>query len=242
MYRLLKVTLKEFNVGQSEIFCSDEANKYIERNKKQKTIAYSIKYLLEIFSKKELTNYDIAEFGIGAGYNLNYLSYHANNVHGYDASKKAVDLFYESAHPEQTKRYFGQQVNLCESFETKIKYDLIIWGFFAYYVDNEEILVAKENTVNALNNNGYVYINDFLVKEKVIKEDSRNKKLKVHKRNLLFWQELFKDMTLVDFRLFKSNNKNKYIYDSTVEIDSDLGADDSQWEFCALFKYSGDGY
>lgn len=224
----------ERSMTNSEIYIQEEANNYFRRNAKGRR-SFFIDYLLSIFPKELLVNFDVAEFGIGNGSNLFALKEFANKVHGYEGSSEAVAAFerWKRYHPCK-EDFFVQQVNLTRKFQTSIFYDMVIVGFFLYYVDNNEIVRAKKNIMRALKKNGYVYIFDFITKSFRVKNDSRNVRLKVYKRNLDFWLSYFKEFDLIDFRLFDSSKD--YLRMNNLVVDKKLPANDDLWSFCALFK------
>lgn len=118
------------------------------------------------------------------------------------------------------------------------KYDLLIYGFFAYVISDEEFNVLIENSKKMLNQNGgYIFIYDFLTKNKIIKNDSRNSEIKIFKRNLNFYLENFEDFDMIDFRLFENSKLLKYLNnDNTMNIDVDISSNNDEHAFCALFK------
>lgn len=221
----------------SEIYCSEDADNYFERNKKHGH-SFFIDYLIEIFPKSKLARFDVAEFGIGNGQNLMFLKHYVNKAHGYEASEKACEMFKKqyAGHPNE-EDFYVSQVNLAKPFKGVAKYDMVIYGFFPYYCADNEMLVCKKNTIALLKNKAYVYVFDFLVRENKHKADNRNEKLFVYKRNLQYWTGLFQDFDLIDMRLFDCASASKYkISDSLNKIDCDLTANDGDWLFSGLFR------
>lgn len=169
---------------QTKIYVNEEADKFYERHCR----SFIVDYIMTLFPKQALSKFDIAEFGIGSGSNLILLMNYARSIHGYDGSKKAIEHFKASfSGSMHEKKCFAKQVNLCDKFTTPIKYDLAIMGFFAYYASDEELFVFKENLLNCMVKGGYVFIEDFLVRENKIKTDSRNNNIRIFKRNIAFW-------------------------------------------------------
>lgn len=219
----------------SEIYIKEEANNYFGRNAKGHR-SFFIDYLLSIFPKELLVNFDVAEFGIGNGSNLFALKEFINKAHGYEGSSEAVRAFEKRKCNHPCKEdFFVQRVNLTKKFKTSIFYDMVIAGFFLYYVDNNEIIRTKKNIVRALKKQGYVYIFDFITRYSKVKNDSRSARLKVYKRNLNFWLDYFQEFDLIDFRLFDSS-KDYLRMNSLLMVDKELPANDDLWSFCALFK------
>jgi len=225
---------------QSELYIKDDANGWYLRNNVSKRNS-ATEYLLSLFTKKDFAGFDIAEFGIGRGSNLIYLSHFANSVHGFDGSSLAVDNFLKVCQqilPDNT--FSAKEANLCAPITTNLKLDIIIYGFFAYMVTDEELLQTKKNTDKMINDSGYVFVYDFLAKENQIKTDSHNAAFKVHKRTLDFWVNHFDDYVLVDFRLFDNEHFKSYtLNDTPSHIDMQCSMDPNDWAFCALFKKKG---
>lgn len=165
---------------------------------------------------------------------------YARSIHGYDGSKKAIEHFKASFSGSiHEKKCFAKQVNLCDKFTTPIKYDLAIMGFFAYYASDEELFVFKENLLNCMVKGGYVFIEDFLVRENKIKTDSRNNNIRIFKRNIAFWLNFFKEFNFIDLRLFMNGEERSDFYlikDAPWLVDMEISDDDDLWTFGALFR------
>lgn len=226
--------------AQSETYIKDDANSWFLRNKVSKRNAPT-DYLLSLFSKKQFSRFDIAEFGIGRGANLLHLSHFAQTVHGFDGSSLAVEHFLkncESLLPEES--FSAKETNLCVPITTDLKFDIIIYGFFAYMAADEELQQTKQNTDKMLKDDGYIFIYDFLCDENQVKTDSHNTALKLYKRTLQFWIEHFDDYVLMDFRLLDNEHLKDYaLNDSPEHIDMECSMDPNYWAFAALFRKKG---
>lgn len=223
----------------SEIYCEEEADNYFDRNSKHLQSIFT-EYLLEIFPRNVLNKFEIAEFGIGNGQNLFFLKHFCKKVHGYEASGKAVLDFKKQflLHPCRDD-FSVAQVNLSKPIDEKNLYDLIIYGFFQYYLSDNEMGQVMNNTRKMLKPNSYVYVYDFIVRNCYQKVDKRNKKIKIYKRNIGYWVDYFKGFDLVDFKLFddSSCDINKYGYIGDLKkINPSLSSDDDRWLFAAVFK------
>lgn len=223
--------------SQSEIYIKEDADKWFMRNVVSKK-NYATDYFISLFPKLRLTKFDIAEFGIGRGANLFHLSHFVHTVHGFDGSKLAVEHFLNAADlllPKET--YSAQTVNLCAPIETNLKFDVIIYGFFAYMVTDNELLATKKNTDKMLKDGGYIFVYDFLSQTNIEKIDTHNNALKVYKRNLQFWMNHFDDYVLIDFRLMDNEHFQSYILnDLPSHIDLECSMQETDWAFTALFK------
>ena len=221
---------------QSEIFKNEESDNYFLRNRT--TRSFTADYIINIFGKKMLSNSLIAEFGIGGGSNLMLLSNYCTGVYGFDASKMAVDNFQQYC-----MSFYGDNcgemafnVNLCKPLDLGLKFDIVIFGFFAYYCSDDELEVAKCNALNMLNEKGFIFVYDFLTRENKSKKDSRNNNLNVYKRNINFWLDFFKDLDFIDYRLFDNRNLKRYLIKDKHTIDEDISPCDEDWNFGALFR------
>ncbi len=219
---------------QGEIYVKNDADKWFERNMYSNHNCFT-EHLTDIFPKSFLRNKNIAEFGVGRGNNILFLSNYSKQIDGYDGSSKAI------AHLEKLKEsrpnIDGMKVNLGEEFGGLRTYDVIIFGFFTYMLSNEEFKVLVENSKKLLNKNGYIYIYDFLSETMIEKMDSHNDKLKVFKRNMDFYLDEMKDFYLQHFKLWDNSKLNEYMNkDNQHTLDVFIESDDYNWTFSSLFK------
>lgn len=229
--------MKKVLLANSDIYCGQEADNYFERNQKHPHSIF-IDYLLEIFPRSKLANFDVAEFGIGNGQNLMLLKNYVRKAHGYEASLKACKLFEKQCLAHPMKEFFAvNNVNLAKKFSVPERYDLIVYGFFPYYCDDKELNICLRNTLPMLKQGGYIYLFDFLVRANLVKSDSRNKSLSVYKRSLTFWINHFSAFDLIDMRLFDSSRLALYkTMNSLSTIDADLSVNEEDWLVSALFR------
>jgi hypothetical protein len=192
---------------QGKIYIENDADKWFERNTSIKHNCFT-EYLIELFPKKHLKNMNLAEFGVGRANNVSLLSHFTNLIDGYDGSKKSIEMI--DLLKKRASNIDGKRVNLSDSFDGLNEYDLIIYGFFTYMINDQEFDQLVENSKSHL---------------------------KVFKRNLDFYISEFKDFQLVDFRLFDNRKLNDYLdNDNIFNIDTDLDNDEYNWTFSALFK------
>lgn len=223
---------------QGQIYIKEDADKWFERNNNFRH-NYCTEYLLKLFPKKEMKFFNVAEFGVGRGANINFLSDYVKKADGYDGSVKSIENIENL---KKTKPNInGKLVNLGDNFTALDSYDIIIYGFFTYMISDNEFDTLVDNSKKMLNQNGYIYIYDYLSNENTSSADSHNEKLKVFKRNLGFYTEILKDFDLIDFRLMDNRNLHKYLYNENIHnIDLEIDRDDYNWVFCALFKLKGE--
>ncbi|WP_308991772.1 class I SAM-dependent methyltransferase [Mariniflexile litorale] len=219
---------------QGEIYVNNDADKWFERNKYSNHNCFT-EYLTGIFPKSFLRSKTIAEFGVGRGNNILFLSNYAQQIDGYDGSSKAIDNLKKIK--ESRTNIDGIEVNLGEEFVGLRTYDIIIFGFFTYMLSNEEFKILVENSKRLLNRNGYIYVYDFLSETMIEKVDSHNDKLKVFKRNIGFYLDEMKDFYLQDFKLWDNSKLNEYMSkDNQHTLDLSIESDDYNWTFSSLFK------
>jgi len=221
--------------GQSTLFIEKFSNKYFNDYKNIRN--FFSDYILYIFEKKDLINFDIAEWGIGGGHNLHILSYYVNSVHGYDGSVDAINEFQLSYRNKSNRdMFYSQVVNLSEPFKTPIKYDMIIYGFFPYVLTDNELIETKKNLISSLKKNGYVVVFDFLSRTNKINNYRDDSNVKTYKRNLNYWIDYLKEFDLIDFRLFDSRKGLDDRFKEKFTIDLNLSTDDNFWTFIAIFR------
>lgn len=226
-------------MSQTQQYVDIESDKWFDRNTKTARNCFT-EYLVSLFQRKTLAEFDIAEVGIGRGGNLLYLQNFVKSIHGYDGSKKAID------HCSEFIRLIGaeermktEQLNACGTFDIPFTYDMVIYGFLAYMIPGNELIQMKKNMLQILKKDGYIFIYDFLSKENLEKPDAYNPNLNVYKRNLSFWIDHFEGFDLVDFRLFDNDHQAAcLLQDSPSFIDTACTQDDKNWAFSALFKRS----
>lgn len=223
------------NNKQSTLFLNKFSNEYFEDTKNVRN--FFADYLLSIFSKKDLIKFDVAEWGIGGGHNLHLLSHYVNKVHAYDGSNEGIKSFKHSYEVKSnSEMFYAKLVNLAEPFETPIKYDLIIYGFFPYVLNDDELQQTKLNLLKALKPNGYVVVFDFLARDNKINTYRGDDIVKTYKRNLKYWLNYFDDFDLIDYRLFDSNKNMEYKFQDTFKIDTNIPMDDNFWTFISCFR------
>jgi len=222
---------------QGKEYIKNDANQWFDRNKTNTHNCFT-EYLLQIFNKCNFKSFDVAEFGIGHCNNINLLSHYVKTIDGYDGSSKSlktIDLL-----KQKSTNINGKQVNLGEKFEGIKKYDLIIYGFFTYMINDKEFEILINNSKKLLKDGGYIFIYDYLSKENNQKKDFHNKELFVYKRNLNFYLSRFKDFTFKDYRLFDNRELQNYLLSDIIHIDKNINSDDYNWTFSGLFKLEGE--
>ena len=183
---------------------------------------------------------EVAEFGIGVGYNCYILSNYVKSIHGYEGSKFAFDNF-NKAFPElpNNKKFKAYHCNLATNFSENInqQYDMIIFGYFAYVLSDEELKVTIKNAKKLLKKDAIIINVDFLSKENIVKQDSRVENLKIYKRSLSSWINLMEDFEIIDFRMLNEFNSKEYLSKDMSKIDLDLDInDDHCWIGASIFK------
>lgn len=200
----------------STIFCTQESDNYFKRNRDSVVSKYTW-YLIEQYGHI-LSHKEVAEFGIGNGANLKELVRYCGTAHGYEYSERAIEYVNDNVSHVQLKK-----VDLTKPFEPMQTYGLIIWGFIAYYFDDDDMQQAMYNTMHAFKKNGLLYVYDFVSTGNRQKTDKHNTNLIVYKRSYMRWFEIMLnyDFTLLDYKLW-----------------DDHGNEDD-WTFTGLWRWSG---
>jgi SAM-dependent methyltransferase len=223
-------------MGTSDIYAHD-ANAFFKRNLSA-CHAFTTDHLLSQIDRRRLLEANVAEFGIGNGQNLFLLAEYARSVAGFEIGAEAVESVRAriESHPRQDM-FSLHQVNLARPFRIEARFDLILFGFFAYYCDDSETAVAIENARAHLAQGGLVHLVDFLARSPSSKPDSRNPRLTVHKRDLRWWQAAMADFDMLDYRLWDTERTIEYRRSpSPIPVDPFISDDDGFWMFSALFR------
>tara|TARA_B100000900_G_scaffold252254_1_gene214964 strand:+ start:6230 stop:6883 length:654 start_codon:yes stop_codon:yes gene_type:complete len=169
------------------------------RNKKKKIIHSYDEYIYELIRINNLKAKNILEIGCANGYKL--IKYKellkSNNCYGVDLSKQAI--------LDGKKRYKTLKLLNLSSLDInkiKLKFDLIICGFFLHQLDRNLIFEQFNLIYKKLNDNGYLLIRDFDPLFKHTNTDFNNKKIKIFKMNY--------DNFLTESGLFELIYKIKY--------------------------------
>lgn len=223
---------------QGEKYIKTEADKWYLRNEYFGYNCFT-EYLVNLFPKKELKEFSVAEFGIGRGNNIRFLSNYVHNVDGYDGSEKAIENIQKIK--ENIPNIDGKRVNLAFEFEPLRNYDIIIFGFFTYMISDEEFTLLVNNSKKMLKKGGFIFMYDFLSKENFQKKDAHNSEFSIFKRRQEFYLKKMKDFYLFDFRLWDNRKLKEYIgKENQITIDTSIEPDDYNWTFSALFKIQKD--
>ncbi len=179
-----------------------------------------------------MATYNVAELGVGNGANMFLLANYTRACHGYEASNEACNDIRDQIkiHPHREKLKI-ENVKLPCCLNSPVRYDILIYGFFAYLLSDTQLEKQKSYSLNALNGTGsYIYIFDFISMDKKPATQEG-----VHKRSLEFWLDHFSEFDLLSYQLFDDCRDNKLVDDLTV-VNTKLKCDDNKWMFAALFR------
>tara|TARA_Y100000294_G_C8427190_1_gene285242 strand:- start:57 stop:725 length:669 start_codon:yes stop_codon:yes gene_type:complete len=185
-------------------------NKWFSRNKKHILNKMSDKYdekIDDLIKTNNLKAKNILELGCSNGYKL--IKYKellkSKNCYGIDVSKKAI--------LDGKKRYKGLKLLNYSSLEInkiKLKFDLVICGFFLYQLDRDYIFQQFDLIYKKLNENGLLLIRDFDPLFKHTNMDFNNKKLNTYKMsydNFLIESGLFEMIYKIKYKTLTSDKK-----------------------------------
>lgn len=133
--------------------------KYKKNPKESDKLIYN--YINNNIVKQSLKNKSIkiAEFGCSAGYLLKFLNDNLLNVklYGFDLSKVCVDKCLSDV---SLNEITFKQADLL-SYESNIKFDVIILSAVTYIFNNDEFQKAIQNVSSLLNHNGHLILFDW---------------------------------------------------------------------------------
>ena len=179
------------------IIKSKAANEYYERNIDNHNHWVPNTSYLEFI--KSLKPKNILDIGCEDGRVLNiYQKYLKTKInYGIDLSHKAINKG-----KNKHKNLKLLKLSSLEIDKIKIKFDIIICGFFLYLLDREEIFKQFDLIYKKLNNNGYLIINDF---DPLFNHTNKN----IHNKNLKSYKMKY-DNFLEQSGLFQIIYKHNY--------------------------------
>lgn len=145
---------------QKEIFLSDEADAWFQRNKNavsSKDLNGTSRIITDTLNLLEIKPVDILEIGCSNGYNLNFLHKEFGaKCCGIDPSAEAVNTGREEFSDLDIK--VGTAENLEYATDS---FDLIIFGFCLYLCDRGDLFRIACEADRCLRDNGYLVLIDF---------------------------------------------------------------------------------
>ena len=176
---------------------SKEANEYFKRNceTQDSILYYNIINLLKI---SKIKHKNILEIGCANGSKLNiYQKQLKPSVsYGIDLSDKAINHGIKKYKKLKLLHLSSLNIN-----KIKIKFDLIICGYFLDQLDRNEIFKQFDLIYKKLNKNGYLIIYDF---DPLFRHTNNN----IHHNNLLTFKMKYENF-LEESGLFKIVYKNQ---------------------------------
>tara|TARA_B100000963_G_scaffold345719_1_gene350124 strand:+ start:2682 stop:3332 length:651 start_codon:yes stop_codon:yes gene_type:complete len=175
-----------------------EADRYFVRN--QGHLSVKDEKIFNLIKINSIKANNILEIGCSNGNRLNQYSKlcKSKKNYGVDLSKKAI--------LDGKRRYKDLKLLNISSIEIdkiKVNFDLIICGFFLYYLDRELIFKQFDLIHDKLSKNGLLLIWDWDPLFKHSNKDFNSKKLRTFKMNY--------DNFLIESGLFEIVYKQKYI-------------------------------
>lgn len=208
--------LKNFKIIKKK-----EADKYYIRNIKIYKNNSEDQRLSNILKLNLIKGNTILEIGCCNGKRLDQYrrSLGSHKTVGIDLSKKAIN-----EGKKLYKKITFKNISSLEINKIKIKFDIIICGFFLYLLDREEIFNQFDLIYKNLNANGHLIIEDFDPLFKHTNKSIHNKKLKSFKMNYSNFLEesgLFKMIYKIrNDENYKSNKKVKHFksHDTSISL------------------------
>ena len=203
---------KERNIENLKIVREKEADNYYIRNIKNYKNKCEDQRLSNILKLNSIKGNAILEIGCCNGKRLDQYRrcLGSHTTIGVDLSKKAI-----REGKKLHKKITFKNISSLEINKLKIKFDIIICGFFLYLLDREEIFNQFDLIYKNLKNNGYLIIEDFDPLFKHTNKSIHNKKLKSFKMNYSNFLEesgLFKIIYKIrnDENCISNKNKKKF--------------------------------
>lgn len=203
---------KERNIENLKIVREKEADNYYIRNIKNYKNKCEDQRLSNILKLNSIKGNTILEIGCCNGKRLDQYRrcLGSHTTIGVDLSKKAI-----REGKKLHKKITFKNISSLEINKLKIKFDIIICGFFLYLLDREEIFNQFDLIYKNLKNNGYLIIEDFDPLFKHTNKSIHNKKLKSFKMNYSNFLEesgLFKIIYKIrnDENCISNKNKKKF--------------------------------
>jgi SAM-dependent methyltransferase len=182
-------------------------NKWFLRNKKNILNNKHDEKIVDLIKANNLKAKNILELGCSNGYKLLRFKelLKSKNCYGIDISKQAIF--------DGKKRFKELKLLNCSSLEIdkiKLKFDLVICGFFLYQLDRDYIFQQFDLIYKKLNKNGLLLIKDFDSLFKHTNTDLNNKKLNTYKMsydNFLIESGLFEMIYKIKYKATTSDKK-----------------------------------
>tara|TARA_B110001450_G_C17554665_1_gene454148 strand:+ start:210 stop:878 length:669 start_codon:yes stop_codon:yes gene_type:complete len=194
-----------------------EANNYFSRNLEFFNSSRSDYRILDLIKTNNIEPKSILEIGCANGIKLNEYQQNLNSKinYGVDLSSKAI-----KSGRRKFKKLKLLKLSSLEINKIKLKFDLIICGFFLYLLDREEIFNQFNLIYKRLNKNSYLIIQDCDPLFKHTNTSIHNKNLKTFKMsygNFLEESGLFKMIYKIrnNTNLMKPHDKKKFKSDDT---------------------------
>lgn len=181
-------------------------------------INYNTK-IIECLIKNSIQPSSILEIGCANGFQLDYYRSFFNhkklnkNLFGVDISKKAIN---------EGKKNFPNlnlfHLDSLEIFKLKKKFDLIICGFFLYFLDRKKIFKQFDQIIECLNSDGFLIIHDFdpLFPHHNIHKKNKYTVYKSDYSKLLEASNIFKKIHYVSYEIknkeYLSNSRSITLY------------------------------
>ncbi len=184
--------MKKKFISNIKIVKKKEADKYFTRNLDFFNSSKNDYRIVDLIKVNKIKPNSILEIGCANGIKLNEYQINLNSRinYGIDLSSKAI-----KSGKKKFKKLKLIKMSSLEIEKIKMKFDLIICGFFLYLLDREEIFKQFDLIYKKLNKNGYLIIQDCDPLFKHTNSSVHNKNLKTFKMsydNFLEESGLFK--------------------------------------------------
>ena len=191
-------------MSNKNLFLKKEANKYYERNKNH-LFNYKIeplsKIIINCIKKIKTRNIKVLEIGCGDANRLLYLKHKFPKVlfYGIDPSTKAIK--------KQQKSFITLKKSTADKIPFKKNFfDIIIYGFCLYFVDNRDLFKIIFEAERVSKKNSCIIIYDFYSKNVKYKKYKHNEKIFIRKMD---YSKIFSWCPYYKIKFFKKFKYNK---------------------------------
>jgi len=196
--------------NNKKLFIKKEGDKYFERNKSH-TVNYQIeplsKIIIDCIKKIKTRNIKVLEIGCGDANRLLYLKKIFPKIvfYGIDPSAKAIKNKQKSS--IILKKSTADKIPFKKNF-----FDIIIYGFCLYLVDNRDLFKIIFEAERVSKRNSWIIIKDFYSKNIKYRQYKHNRNIFIRKMDcskMFSWCPYYK---IKVFKKFKyKNKKNDYL-------------------------------
>lgn len=208
---------------QEKVIAKSEGDAWFLRNfeylSSLNDMPIDVAFVRDTFADTKFSISEILEIGCSAGIKLSlYQKLFDCNVAGIDPSKLAIAKAKELFPNKKFNFYLGNstELNFIEN-----SFDLVIFGFCLYLVDDFIINRSIDEAIRVLKSGGFLVITDFDVPEDFTVPYSHNSGLLTYKRNYVRLFTKYQNLSLVAKKSF-SEHKSSFELEKNDRISTSI--------------------